>query len=70
MIVFAPWAFGATERWSIWTMNVGGYVLGLLLAAKWWIRWRTGYRPARWGDGDELRNPSSEFRNRPGVLLC
>jgi len=61
MIAFAPWAFGATERWSIWTMNIGGYVLGLLLAAKWWIRWRAGYRPVRWGDG--VRNPKSEIRS-------
>ena len=51
MIVFAPWAFGTTERWSIWTMNVGGYVLGLLLAAKRSIRWRAGYRPVRWSEG-------------------
>jgi O-Antigen ligase len=63
MVVFAPWAFGATERWSIWTMNVGGYVLGLLLAAKWLIRWRAGYRPVRWGDADEVRNPKSEIRS-------
>ncbi len=61
MIVFAPWAFGATERWSIWTMNLGGYVLGLLLAAKWWIRCRAGYLPVRWGD--EVRNPKSEIRS-------
>src|ERR1043166_8441259 len=26
--VFAPWAFGTTERWSIWTMNAAGYGLG------------------------------------------
>ena len=63
MVVFAPWAFGATERWSIWTMNVGGYILGLLLAAKWFIRWRAGYRPVRWGEGDEVRNPKSEIRS-------
>src|SRR6266704_931527 len=62
-MVFAPWAFGTTERWSIWTMNVGGYVLGLLLAAKWWIRWRAGYRPVRWGDEDEVRDPKSEIRS-------
>src|SRR6266516_4013592 len=63
MVVFAPWAFGATERWSIWTMNVGGYILGLLLAAKWLIGWHAGYRPVRWGDADEVRNPKSEVRS-------
>src|SRR5206468_7423621 len=63
MVVFAPWAFGATERWSIWTMNVGGYILGLLLAAKWLIGWHAGYRPVRWGDGEEVRHPKSEIRS-------
>src|SRR5262245_57997572 len=29
MAVFTPWAFGTTEEWSIWTMNVTGYALGL-----------------------------------------
>src|SRR5438093_6729642 len=51
-VVFPPWAFGATEHWSIWTMNAAGYALGALLFAKWWIRWRVGYRPARWGEGE------------------
>src|SRR2546427_798662 len=37
MVVFAPWAFGTTEGWSIWTMNVAGYALGALLFAKWLI---------------------------------
>src|SRR6266404_9718235 len=59
-IVFAPWAFGATERWSIWTLNVAGYVLGAMLLAKWLIRWRTGYRPARWGEAAGVRNQRLE----------
>ena len=50
MVVFSPWAFGTTEEWSIWTMNIAAYLLGLVLATKWCVRWRTGYRPARWGD--------------------
>jgi len=64
MIVFAPWAFGTTERWSIWTMNVGGYILGVLLAAKWLIRWRTGNRPMRWGEagGEETPGEKGEAR--------
>jgi O-antigen ligase len=52
-VVFAPWAYGTTDRWSIWTMNVAGYVLGGLLAAKWWICWRSGYRPDRWSESRE-----------------
>jgi len=50
MIVFAPWAFGATQSWAIWVMNIVGYALGTLLLGKWLIRWLTDYSPARWGD--------------------
>ena len=61
MAVFAPWAFGTTERWSIWTMNLAAYALGALWFAKWSIRWRTGYRPMRWGgEADEVRSPKPE----------
>jgi hypothetical protein len=34
MLVFGPWAFGTTQPWSIWTMNIAGYALGILLLAK------------------------------------
>ena len=67
MIVFAPWSFGTTERWSIWTMNIAGYALGVLLLVKRWVGWRAGYRPARWGDPDprpqtpDARNPRPEM---------
>lgn len=53
MIIFAPWAFGTTQTWSVWTMNIAGYLLGGLLAAKWLIRWKSGYRPSRWGEPQE-----------------
>lgn len=53
MVVFTPWAFGTTQDWSVWTMNMAGYVLGALLLAKWFIRQRTGYKPSRWGDASE-----------------
>ena len=56
MAVFSPWAFGTTQPWSIWLMNVAGYLLGLLLAGKLAIRWLKGYRPARW-DGDQTTRP-------------
>ena len=48
VVVFNPWAFGTTQPWSIWAMNIAGYVLGGLLAAKWLLRLGTGCQPARW----------------------
>jgi hypothetical protein len=62
MAVFAPWAFGATQDWSVWTLNAAGYCLGALLAAKWWVRWRTGYRPARWGEAVAERGQAAALR--------
>ena len=41
MILFTPWAFGTTQPWSIWCMNMGGYALGGLLAGKIILRQRT-----------------------------
>ena len=77
MIVFTPWAFGTTEFWSIWTMNFAGYALGAILITKWLVRWRTGYRPARWGDPVEdfdATTPTSSDRRISGgwvtVLLA
>jgi hypothetical protein len=43
MVVFSPWAFGTTQSWSIWTMNVCGYALGILLATKHGLRSLFGY---------------------------
>ncbi|HEY5913133.1 MAG TPA: O-antigen ligase family protein [Verrucomicrobiae bacterium] len=48
LVVFSPWAFGTTERWSMWVMNCGGYALGALLLVKLTIRRFRGYRPSRW----------------------
>ena len=50
MAVFTPWAFGTTQSWSIWTMNVTAYLLGGILFWKWSIRLSSGFRPARWDD--------------------
>ena len=47
-IVFGPWAFGTVHDWAITIMNLANYGIGLLLLAKWGIRWKTGYQPARW----------------------
>jgi len=49
MVLFSPWAFGTTQAWSICSMNVAGYFLGLLLTVKLVIRILTGYRNPRWG---------------------
>jgi O-antigen ligase len=38
MILFAPWAFGTTQPWSVRWMNGGGYALGLLFLAKTIVR--------------------------------
>ncbi len=38
MIVFAPWAFGTTQPWSMWCMNSAAYVLAGMLGAKLWLR--------------------------------
>jgi O-antigen ligase len=58
MLVFSPWAFGTTQRWSLWTMNVAGYLLGIWLLLKLALRWLKGYRPPRW----EPDSPSRSSR--------
>ena len=65
MVVFGPWAFGTTQPWSIWLMNITGCLLGILLAGKVTIRRLKGYQPSRWGDGQRLeaRSPRSEVRS-------
>src|SRR5215471_662390 len=75
MVVFTPWAFGTTQPWSIWTMNVAGYVLGGLLAAKLFIRLRKGYLPATWlrkspGALNALTNPKPISTAALNVVLA
>jgi hypothetical protein len=68
MVLFSPWAFGTTQTWSIWTMNVGGYALGALLGIKLLIRYVRGYQPARWASAEphalERRHSGSFFKTR------
>jgi hypothetical protein len=49
MIVFSAWAFGSGPVWAIWTMNIGGYLLGFLWLAKIVLRRATGFEPIHWG---------------------
>jgi hypothetical protein len=56
-VVFAPWAFGTTQEWSIWTLNVLGYLMGALLAFKWLVRWKSDFGPTRWDDGIDRKWP-------------
>ena len=58
MLVFSPWAFGTTQPWSIWTMNIVGYLLGLLLLLKVFIRRVRHYPAPRW----------ENFSTRTGAL--
>ncbi|HXI70594.1 MAG TPA: O-antigen ligase family protein [Verrucomicrobiae bacterium] len=48
MVVFSPWAFGSTQPWAVWVMNIAGYALGILLLAKLFIREAKGYSAMRW----------------------
>ena len=48
MLVFGPWAFGTTDPWSIWIMNIAGYALGILFLVKILIRGPKGYTALRW----------------------
>jgi len=61
MVIFAPWAFGTTQPWSIRVMNTAGYLAGFFLAVKLAIRFLTGYRNPRWGErGAEMEGHSRE----------
>ena len=42
MILFAPWAFGSTPTWAVWTMNAMGWALGAVVLARKWVAWREG----------------------------
>jgi len=53
MVIFGPWAFGTTQRWSIWTMNAAGYAMGVLWLLKRVSAWWQGFhspssRPIRY----------------------
>ena len=68
MVVFSPWAFGTTQPWAIQTMDVAGYLLGLLLALKMWVRWWKGYRPARWERKGRSTEGKAESRKQKAEI--
>jgi O-antigen ligase len=73
MVVFAPWAFGTTQRWSIWTLSLAGYVLGLLFALKLLIRRVQHYCPARWdedGRKNSLAHRGTRFLTEPRLTAA
>src|SRR5690349_10374830 len=61
MAIFSPWAFGTTQPWSMWVMDVSGYALGLLLGIKGFIRYRLGHQPARWSQTHGYVHNSFKF---------
>lgn len=69
MVVCGPWFFGTTQPWAIWTMNVAAYLLGLLLVAKWIIRWRTGFSPMCWGNSPDPNEPRTGRMSRVLTVL-
>jgi O-antigen ligase len=48
LVVWAPWALGCTIPWAETVLLAGCFVLGAAWAGKQLVRWRFGYRPARW----------------------
>jgi hypothetical protein len=61
MLVFSPWAFGTTQPWAIWGMNIAGYALGLLWLCKLFIRRWKQYPAPRW----DCFSSHSGFLTRP-----
>jgi hypothetical protein len=51
MVVFAPWAFGTTEEWSMRVMNTAGFALGISLLVKILLRKMSEYKRPRWASG-------------------
>jgi len=69
MLVFSPWAFGTTQPWAIWCMNGAGYVLGLLLLAKLFIRHWKQYPALRWDSFSTRSGVPSRQRQRAARQL-
>ena len=48
MTLWAPWALGSTTKMTQGVLSGAGFLAGLFLAGKWWVRRTTGYAPPRW----------------------
>jgi len=57
MVVLSPWTFGSWPAWSVWALNLGGYLLGVLLLLKVVIRRTAHYEPRRWNGTQPLIIP-------------
>lgn len=68
-LVFAPWAFATTQEWSVWVLNALGYLLGFLLAFKWFVRWKADFEPVRWNEGLGKRWPVRVLAGLTVVIL-
>src|ERR1041385_3004585 len=61
LVIFTPWAFGATEQWSMWIANGAAYILGaLFIGRRLLLRFgrtpRSGQRPDNNRDADRHRD--------------
>ena len=63
VIAIAPWLFGATETWSIWSLNALAYLAAGLMLCKWVVRWRSGAIAV-----DQILREKDE-RLRPGAWV-
>lgn len=73
-VIFSPWAFGTCDHWAIWTMNVMGFFLGLLLLFKLAVRYSTEYQFPRWdrfvGDEDGVPGEGWFAGARLAFIAC
>jgi hypothetical protein len=70
MVLFGPWAFGTTQGWSVWIINIAGYVTGLLLLTKVAIRALKGHRPPRWTATAHLPSSTNGPVPRSRAAIC
>jgi len=70
IVVFTPWAFGATVRWAIWTSCGVSYAMGLILLIKVLYRWKTGFQSDKWESSQANPWPIRVLRILTGLFLA
>ncbi|MCL4178171.1 MAG: O-antigen ligase family protein [Verrucomicrobia bacterium] len=70
LCLFSPWAFGTTENWSTWVMNIGSYALGVLWLGKLALRRFKGYPAGRWANGSLRRGEGVTAAPCRGVTVA